>query len=222
MRYFASVVAAIGFFHSAAIMADTPLVNFSAADINPAFNNSFSNGAGGFDLGYKFHVTNSITITQLGYYDDFGDGMIGSHAVGLYKADGTNLATATINPSDTLDGVFRYASISEVTLAPGDYVLSGVAGYDPGNPVDNYTHDPFSIAFDPNIVFLGNRVKGQQANNLIFLTDADTEIHPTLDYGWFGPNAKVKEVAVPEPATMLSLLTMGALALKRRRKQKVA
>lgn len=203
-------------------MADTPAVNFTATDVNPAFNISFSNSAGGFDLGYKFTVTAPVTVTQLGYYNGITGGMFMSHEVGLYNAAGELLASTTVLPSDPLTEAFRYHSIIPVNLlAPGDYVLSSVAGYDPGNPVDLYTHDPNVITFDPRITFIGNRVLGGQGNNLVFLTDADTEvsINPPLHYGWFGPNLQMNNIDVPEPMTMFSLLGMGAVALKRKLKR---
>ncbi len=60
-----------------------------------------------------------------------------------------------------------------------------------------------------------------QGNTLAFLTDADTEysIDPPLNYGWFGPNMKINDVQVPEPTTMITLLSMGALALRRKLKK---
>ncbi len=58
--------------------------------------------------------------------------MFMNHDVGLYTATGTLVATTTVTPTDTLDGIFRYHSILPVNLAAGDYVLVGVAGYDPG------------------------------------------------------------------------------------------
>lgn len=197
------------------------LVNFNSSDINPSYNVTFSNNSGGFDLGYKFAVNFPLSVVQLGVYDDFGDGLIGSHEVGLFKADGTLITSTTVQTTDALNGVFRFAPISPVELTPGEYVLVSVAGYNPGNPVDNYTHDPFNISFDPNITFLGNRVLGNVGNTLLFLSDANTEVStdPFLQYGWFGPNMDVVAVSVPEPATILTLLGMGAVVARIRAKK---
>jgi hypothetical protein len=204
MKYLtiAGLLAVIALFHVDPLLADSPAVSFTAADVNPAFNVSFSNNAGGFDLGYKFNLNQSVLVTQLGYYNGIDGGMFMNHDVGLYTAAGVLLSSTTVLPSDTLDGIFRYHSIVPVNLAPGDYVLVGVAGYDPGNPVDKYTHDPNVITFDPRITFIENRVKGNQGNTLNFLTDADTEhsVDPPLNYGWFGPNMQM--INVPEPTTL--------------------
>ncbi len=215
-KFFLNIILCVGI--STAVFADDPAVSFTSADINPAFNVTFSNSAGGFVLGYKFTLTESVRVTQLGYYDDFGDGLLGSHEVGLYAVDGSLLTSATINPGDTLDEVFRYTAITPIDLAAGDYVLSGVAGYDPGNPVDKYTHDPFSSTFDPRFAFIENRVLGGQGNTLTFLTDADTEMDPILTFGWYGPNLKLVEV--PEPGTMLTLAGMSALVFGARSKKR--
>ncbi len=223
MKYmmYASLLAVFALCRTGALSADSPVVNFSAADVNPAYNVSFSNNAGGFNLGYKFNLSQSVLVTQLGYYNGIDGGMFMNHDVGLYTAAGVLLATTTVIPTDTLDGIFRYHSIVPVNLAAGDYVLVGVAGYDPGNPVDKYTHDPNNITFDPRFTFIENRVKGSEGNTLTFLTDIDTEhsIDPPLNIAWFGPNMQIKDVNVPEPTTIITLLSMGALALKRKFKK---
>lgn len=192
--------------------AADPVVNFTSSDVNPAYNVTFSNNAGGFNLGFKFSVNFPLTVTELGVYDDFGDGLIGSHEVGLFKSDGSLLASTTVQTTDPLSGLFRFSSIAPLVLGSGDYVLVAVAGYNPGNPVDKYTHDPYNITFDPNITFLGNRVLGNTGNSLLFLSDANTEVStdPFLQYGWFGPNMNaVAAVPVPEPMTILTLTGMG-------------
>ncbi len=89
-----------------------PIVNFSDSDVNPSYNITFSNNSGGFNLGYKFAVNFPLSVVQLGVYDDFGDGLIGSHEVGLFKADGTPIVSTTIQTTDALNGVFRFAPIS--------------------------------------------------------------------------------------------------------------
>lgn len=212
--------------------APSPAVLFSLSDVQPNFNFSFSNSAGGFVLGYKFHVNTPITVTSLGVYDGgqsngagstttpVSNGFVNEHPVGLYDSVGNLLRTTTIQIGtvNTLVGAFRYADVSPITLGIGDYVLVDVAGYSPGNPVDVYTRDPNNIGFDPRISYIDNRVLGGTGNTLQFLNDSDTEHAPGFNYGWFGPNMLVSNV--PEPATTLLLLSMGGAAMIRKLRMK--
>lgn len=62
---------------------------------------------------------------------------------------------------------------------------------------------------------------GNTGNSLLFLSDANTEVStdPFLQYGWFGPNMDVVAVSVPEPATIITLLGMGAIVARIRAKK---
>lgn len=183
--------------------AETTAVQFS--QVNPAFTISFSNNAGGFNLGFRFTTIQPLQVTQLGIFDDNGDGLLQSHEVGLYKVDGTLLTSTTVTNSDPLEGLFRFNPIAPLILPAGDYVLSAAVGYNPGNPVDKYTHDPFDLAFAPQITFIENREKANTLNNLVYPDFVEHSVDPPLTYGWFGPNMKFASVAIPEPGTLLIL-----------------
>ena len=189
--------------------AGTPAINFTSADINPAYNFNFSGccgGPGGFALGYQFTTSQALTVVQLGFYDDYGNGLAESHAVGLYSfTTGTLLTSATVTPSDPLSGVFRFTPISPLTIGPGSYSLMSVQGF-----VDNYTHDPNSITIDPNITFGQNLVLYGSNGVLGFSTFSESS--PILTYGWFGPNM-VTQLAAPEPPTYLILAGIGVMTL---------
>ncbi len=61
---------------------------------------------------------NYLAITQLGVFDSLGDGLANAHAIGIWSANGTLLASTTI-PAGTVaslvDG-YRYMPISPVLI----------------------------------------------------------------------------------------------------------
>jgi len=93
-------------FAAAITMLASPTVAGPAWDWSPALNNNFTNGS--WDFGINFSVNAPVTVTGLGYYDDFGDGFLHSHEVALYNAAGTLLASGTVTSADALAGNFRY------------------------------------------------------------------------------------------------------------------
>ena len=67
-------------------------------------------------------ISASTVINRLGFYDAGGDGLTESHTVGLYLWDGSAYqlqASATIPAATgaTLDGGYRWVSISDYTLS---------------------------------------------------------------------------------------------------------
>lgn len=96
--------------------------------------------------GYQFTVTSPITLTSLGIWDDLGDGLGASYAIGIWNQDTqSQLATATVpsGTAGTLVNDFRYTSLANsLTLAAGIYRIGAyfgsntdfVGNNDPGNP----------------------------------------------------------------------------------------
>src|SRR4051794_39719346 len=65
--------------------------------------NSISGGnAGNYSVGWEFTVNSNITLTQLGYWDQEGNGFVSSHQVGLFSDAGTLLTSTTVASSDPL------------------------------------------------------------------------------------------------------------------------
>ena len=91
--------------------------------------------------GWQFSIAGSSAITQLGVFDAGGDGLINPHQVGLWRIDGTLLASATV-PAGTaaplVDG-YRYVSITPVVL--GTFISGGIvaAQYSEGDADDQVT-----------------------------------------------------------------------------------
>lgn len=215
IRKISYLIVLILFFSTEKLKSDDAIMNFS--QINPAFNVTFSNSAGGFNLGYKFTALEALTVTALGYYaDPTLSSFLNDHPVALYDLNGNILATTIVTNASPLTGLFRFNSIVPLTLNVGEsYVLGGVTGYSADNaPVDKYTHDPLDLTIDPRIAFVENREMNNTQNNLVFPTFVEISVDPPLQFGWFGPNLLV--VSVPEPGTLIILGGGLALALRNR------
>lgn len=86
------------------------------------------NAAAGSIHGWEFTVTEAVTVTHLGLWDQGADGFGESHPIGLFRlSDNTLLATGTMSAGagDPLDDGFRYIEVTPVTLDVNvSYVLS--------------------------------------------------------------------------------------------------
>jgi hypothetical protein len=148
-----------------------------------------------YTLGFSFTVGTNETITALGAYDSGADGLTGRAQVGLSDSVGTLLTSVTVpgGTVGTLDGLFRYASITPFALTPGAvYYLgafepdglatslgTGQGGAGSVNPLVNVIQDQFS-PFDSSFGFPGS-----------------TNSHP--GGAWLGANFELGG-GVPEPA----------------------
>src|SRR5690349_19066278 len=109
----------------------------------PPFQNLGGLGSRG-TYGWDFTVNSPIRVSALGLFDSPffqtsipGDGLLESHAIGLWRAasDSPLLATATLaaGTDARLFANFRYQSIDPVDLEPGQYVIGA---YFSGNNAD--------------------------------------------------------------------------------------
>jgi hypothetical protein len=154
----------------------------------------------GGTVGYEFTANRSLSVISLGVFDYGGDGLHGSHQVGLWDSGGALLGSVTI-PAATgapLSGGYRWVSITAPLVAGNNYVLGAEYHADSGGDWfrDQAIIDPaFSLVQD------------------LYLDNPAGLARPTIGYfndgtrAWYGPNLK----AVPDGGTTLVLLG-GALA----------
>ncbi|HUT35727.1 MAG TPA: DUF4082 domain-containing protein [Planctomycetota bacterium] len=165
-----------------------------------------------WSLGFQFTTNQPIVVSALGFYDNGQDGLVESHSVGIFDTSGSLLASAIVEPSDPLDGLFRYHLIDALTLPAGqDFIAAAVTG------TEEYFWGPLSIAWDPSITFVMDRYDLTTGDNLIFPTSASG----AGLVRWFGPNFQIgaAEQVIPEPHC-LAILALGGLGLWRRRRKR--
>jgi hypothetical protein len=154
----------------------------------------------------------SITVTALGAFDDFGDGFItpGGIPVGIFReSDGVLLTSVNVLSTDPLVSSYRYASITPLVLFSGqDYRVVAV------NRDDNYNvSTTFSV--HPAVTFLGYGYV--DTTNLVALSD-----HTGTERVWMANlEFDAEGGVIPEPGTYAlsgaGLLLMGFVAARRRR-----
>ena len=197
--------------------ADGPAWEFTSAS------NSFTNGS--WDFANSFTVLNEVTVSGLGWYADPLTGNVDSNPVALWRCDtsgclttGTLLAQVTVDNTYGLQGHFRYVTIPEHLLLPGDYLIGGVSD------TNNYTWNDVGFATDPNITYNDNRWFSTSSGAM---PTFDTVVRNDVADGYWGPNLFFGEPtfteSVPEPATWTMMLlgfSATGFALRRSRKAK--
>ena len=81
------------------------------------------------NVGFEFSTTRSISITDLGFFDQGVDGLAESHEVGIWRvSDQSLLVSGTVASGTTapLDGDYRYVAVAPTVLAAGNYIVSVV------------------------------------------------------------------------------------------------
>jgi hypothetical protein len=173
-------------------------------------------------VGYAFSIgPTPLTVISLGVYDLDSDGTVGNglfeaHAVGLWTAGGTVLASVTVpaGTGATLSNGFRFVALgSPVSLLAGQTYVLG-AHYTTETPTgdtfrqDNQLSgsDPPQSLFAPGTTWVDGRI----VSGLTM---------PTSNfYGFIGPNLEF--ASVPEPGTLLMMGAglVAAAAMRRRRR----
>ncbi|MCX6955423.1 MAG: VPDSG-CTERM sorting domain-containing protein [Verrucomicrobia bacterium] len=120
----------------------------SLAKATPAFDFSSGGGVTGwtgttYSLGYTFNVSDSFSFNALGIYDQGSNGLVSSHAVGVWDSGGTLVASTTVSGFGTAsdvsvagNGSWVYQSLgSTVSLSAGNYTIAAYYGSSSGDQV---------------------------------------------------------------------------------------
>lgn len=186
----------------------------SAAIAAPAVNlitpGSTYNG-GQYTLGFEFSVSTNQSIDALGVYDHDGDGLGSNASIGLWDAGGNLLTSTTINAGGgTLNGLFRFQSITPYALTAGTHYIIGAFTQDLASSLG--TGQGGTGTIHPLVTIYQDRYSNFNSA-FSFPDTTDNNVG-----GWLGGNFNLAGV-VPEPATWAMLLIgFGALggAMRRR------
>lgn len=150
-----------------------------------------NNGAN-FSLGWEFTVNYTVTVTELGFYDDLGDGLVDDHAVGIYSSGGTLLTSGTVVSSDALDGQFRYTDVADLVLTSGNtYYMMAVTG-----TVDKYNVNG-TLSVHPAVNWVRNAYYSPPGGGV--LAPPNFFDNPPGVTGYFGGGFKIDSTSVPAP-----------------------
>ena len=171
---------------------------------------------GNITWGWAFTISSSVTVTDLGVYDEANNGLINSHQVGLWDSGGTLLASTTMASglsgtaviSTSGFGSLRFNTISSLGIGAGSYVVGAL--YKDAD-ADLLRFAATTVTMPPPFTFNQGR---SAPGGFVFpsLTSANN--------GFFGPNLRFTTGTVPEPGVVVSLLgagTLSSLLLVRRR-----
>jgi len=173
--------------------------------------------------GWSFHVGPSpLTVTDVGIFDQGGDGLIDSHELGIWTSLGSLLVDVTVaaGTGEELDGSYRFHAITPMVLsADTDYVIGA---FYPGKPTSGTPQD--TIIFNSSSEVFSGVTYTQSVQSTLGTLSTFTfpNINAGLPEGVFGPNFRFDSTAsVPEPGTAAFLLTglLGGLVIGRRRRR---
>jgi len=155
-----------------------------------------------FTLGWSFLVNFSLTVSDLGVFDNGSDGLATSHAVGLWDSSGTLLDSVVVPSSTggTLISGFRYAPLGSLLVldAGSEYTIGAIS-----NQADFFLFDATVVA-DPRITITGGFDSLPTVSGVLMFPTSNRPLG-------VGANFIFDSVPVPEPATLF-LLAAGLIA----------
>jgi hypothetical protein len=166
-----------------------------------------------WSLGYEFTANSAVSVVGLGTFDYGQDGLAGPQQVGLWDASEDLLASAFVDNSDPLQGFWRFAAISPVTLVPGDtYYVASQGG-------EGYAFYANGFMVNPDITFVEDAYQyvGTTSNSPLTFPGQSEGITVAEGGGIFGGNVEFGS-AIPEPGTCLLIapVLFGFAALRRK------
>jgi hypothetical protein len=196
----------------------------NAAAVEQAITLGQINGwVGGFSvretIGWQFHVNTDITVTQLGVWDQGGNGLTYANDIGLWDNSSQLLKSANIPAGTvaTLINDFRYVPISPITLTPGkSYTIGVYCSFSQINPLIAQYPQPFTTS--SGVTWEGLVNSYNKHGDTSGLSCPDSGPLPPFS-GAFGPNFTY--YAAPEPSLLImmasGLLVVLCRALRRRK-----
>jgi hypothetical protein len=202
--------ALLGVISYAAVALAAPAVDFTGTSLN-------WNDGSNYVIGWSFTASQDLYVNSLGVYaaPEFGTGnrvFTQDHAVGIFDASNTLVASTTVSNADTLTGFFRYHALNApVQLTAGlTYYVAAAMGAD--QFVFGTTGDTVNPLISYNASYYTTTVG---TNSLVFPTTADGTT--TVAAGSFGPNMDVTPTPIPAAFWLLGsgLGMLGAIRRKR-------
>ena len=139
-------------------------------------------GSTGDVIGFRFEVTEPITVTELGVFNNDTSGALDAeHQVGIWDDTFTLLADTIVTPTSPITGDWRYEPITSVDLMPGIVYTAGAM----------YTSDGDQYISSPDIVDTAPEV--EVLNGVYPSVGSLGFVYPELDssnLARFGPNFK--------------------------------
>jgi hypothetical protein len=103
--------------------------------------------------GWEFKPTVDIKVTDLGYFDDGGEGLRHPHPVGIFDTDTEKLLVkTTVQRMSPLDEACRFAKIQPLTLKAGKSYVVATVSYPPFDPE---VSGPTGLVWAPEIEYVG-------------------------------------------------------------------
>jgi hypothetical protein len=183
-------------------------------------------------LGWSFRPLSEMQLTDLGFYDANGDGLLVSHRVGVWNSAGGLLADVFV-PAGTaaaLQSGYRYVSVPALTLLPGEtYVIGATSQGLPDfeglevtvfDPYPFYYVDPATLVVDSNLSLLSFRRFIAPNDGFPQLPPGDLNYPPLdiLSEYTLAPNFQFN--LVPEPGSLLSLSLLSLFLAARKNRSK--
>jgi uncharacterized repeat protein (TIGR01451 family) len=118
------------------------LTSFNVTSINPSTSADMT-------LGWEFQANDNLIITELGFFDVDGDGILANHDVGIWTTAGTLLGFVTITPASSSEGGYFYEELGV------PIVLTSGASYRIAAHVlgDGFVYGGDNIVTESNIIF---------------------------------------------------------------------
>ena len=150
---------------------------------------SYYGSAPGDVVGFRFTVSQSVQVTDLGIWNaDQTGGIESPHQIGIWDASEVLLASVTVDATGTVVGAWIYESIAPVVIAPGQTYTLG-ALYLPSDN-DWYISGASSVSTATEVTWLSSVYPA--SGGLGFVFPAST----SASFGRFGPNFIFSEVSL--------------------------